>query len=526
MRNARQQAFETVLDARLVSTPFIAYSTPDAQASQAGIYSAILAEYPQTDDEAGTKYIEPPAIQWDAVRGFVPLNDTGKAAIAGVGGSEANINIVSALDNALRLPPHTLLFVHNAHLQWSTGSDRVAMIQGVCNLRERFKAKFRTLMLFHRDATLPLELSDVMTVEEPLPGSEELANVVTTLCDAAHESQQVPKPDAGTVAKAASALASNSLFMAEQVTAMSIKSSGLKIASVRARTIQQIKSTPGLTVWEGGETFEEIGGSENIKRFCQLIAKGNNRPNVIAFIDEIEKQFGGYGSDSSGTSQHQMAAILQEMTDTDATGFIEYGQPGTGKTKLAKALAREVDTFVLKLDLGNMKHKHVGESESRTAAVLKIIREIGQGRVLWVATSNGLVNLPGELKSRFRLGTFFFDLPGAEEREAIWRVHEARYKLTGEQLAERPADEGWTGREIEACCANAYGLKLTLLEASKFIVPISVSDHERIVQRRQEAHNRYISAAYSGTYRSPHSVEEAEQVLRSPAARAFTVRES
>ncbi len=47
--------------------------------------------------------------------------------------------------------------------------------------------------------------------------------------------------------------------------------------------------------------------------------------------------------------------------------------------------------------------------------------------MLFIATSNSIASLPPELRRRFTLGTFFFDLPTAEERETIWRIYLKKY---------------------------------------------------------------------------------------------------
>ena len=43
------------------------------------------------------------------------------------------------------------------------------------------------------------------------------------------------------------------------------------------------------------------------------------------------------------------------------------------------------------------------------------------------------------------MGTFFFDLPSADERKAIWDIYRTKWSLTGDI----PDDEGWTGAEIK-----------------------------------------------------------------------------
>jgi SpoVK/Ycf46/Vps4 family AAA+-type ATPase len=78
--------------------------------------------------------------------------------------------------------------------------------------------------------------------------------------------------------------------------------------------------------------------------------------------------------------------------------------------------------------------------------------------------------LPPELRRRVTLGTFFFDLPTAEEREAIWKIYLKKWSLDD---GDRPNDEGWTGAEIRECCRKAWRLRLTLKESAEYVVPVS-----------------------------------------------------
>ena len=76
-----------------------------------------------------------------------------------------------------------------------------------------------------------------------------------------------------------------------------ITDSGLRAWERKRQIIEQ---TPGLAVWRGGETFEGIGGVENVKSFLRAVLRGVDPPRVVVSIDEIEKAFAGMGTDLSG----------------------------------------------------------------------------------------------------------------------------------------------------------------------------------------------------------------------------------
>src|SRR5713226_6655346 len=157
------------------------------------------------------------------------------------------------------------------------------------------------------------------------------------------------------------------------------------------------------------------------------------------------------------------------MQDRNADGCILIGPPGAAKSLVAKATGNTARIPTIAFDLGAMQNALVGASGERLRAALKVVDAVTNGRSLWIATCNSIGTLAPELRRRFTLGTFFFDLPSPEERAAIWKIYVAKYGASGDL----PDDEGWTGAEIKECCRKAYRLKLTLKESAEYIVPVS-----------------------------------------------------
>jgi len=158
-----------------------------------------------------------------------------------------------------------------------------------------------------------------------------------------------------------------------------------------------------------------------------------------------------------------------------------------------------------------MQSALVGSSGERLRSALKVVDAVTNGRSLWIATCNSIGALPPELRRRFTLGMFFFDLPSADERAAIWNIYLGKYGVSGEM----PDDDGWTGAEIKECCRKAYRLKFTLREASEYIIPVSRSAADQIRTLRQQASGKFISASTPGVYQS----QETAPVVRT--GRAF-----
>ena len=277
---------------------------------------------------------------------------------------------------------------------------------------------------------------------------------------------------------------------------MSLSKKGLDVERLWERKRQAVEQAPGLTIWRGGETFADIGGCDNIKRFLSAVLTGQESPRVVVFVDEIEKAFAGTGTDTSGVKTEMTGTMLGWMQDRGADGIIAIGPPGAAKSMIAKAAGNTAGIPTVAFDLSAMQSSLVGGSGERLRAALQVVDAISQGKSLWIATCNSITSLPPELRRRFTLGTFFFDLPSAEEREAIWKIYLAKWNLDGE----RPNDEGWTGAEIRECCRKAWRLNLSLKESAEYIVPVSRSAADQIEALRRQASGRFLSAARPGVF--------------------------
>ncbi len=179
-------------------------------------------------------------------------------------------------------------------------------------------------------------------------------------------------------------------------------------------------------------------------------------------------------------------------------GVLLLGVPGCGKSLVAKTVARTWHMPLVLLDPGAIYGSYVGESEARLRSALDTVEamspvvlwvdEIEKGfatgaaqgdagvsqRVLgeflhWlqerpagvflVATCNDVHALPPELLRRGRFDeTFFVDLPNAEEREAIVRLHLSKRKRdpAAFDIAKlSSASDGLSGAEIEGAVVGA-----------------------------------------------------------------------
>ena len=476
------------------ATPLITIRTPDPAVTMREI-GAILRDNGKT----------PPILRWDIVTGLTAANEPGQGAIDALRSlvdrdgppfEQVTVNPVQAMEMLPKGPDFMVVFMLNSHL--FLNPDNPAVLQAVWNLRDPFKSKGCCWIGLTPPAAppLPAELvQDIVLFDEPLPDDTQLGAVVTDV----FKSAGLATPDDATRRRATESLSGLSSFLAEQVTAISLSESGLDFDALREAHRKTIEQTPGLSVWRGGETFDDIGGCENIKDFMRRVLSGKRPPRAIVYLDEIEKSMSGASGDTSGVSQEMLGTLLSYMQDNSVTGSILIGPPGAAKSAIAKATGNEGGIPTIAFDLTAMKGSLVGQSGANLRGALKVVSAVAQQNALFLATCNKISILPPELRRRFTFGTFFFDLPDKAERARIWDIYRKVYSIASD--APLPADdEGWTGAEIKQCADLSFRLNCSPREAAAYVVPVAKSDPEGIERLRQMANGKFISAAYPGVY--------------------------
>lgn len=180
-------------------------------------------------------------------------------------------------------------------------------------------------------------------------------------------------------------------------------------------------------------------------------------------------------------------------------GALLVGPPGTGKSHTAKAIATAWKVPLLRLDLGALKSKFVGESEGNLRKALKVVEAIGrcvlwideiekalggaingaadggvsadalgavltwmserQGGAFVIATANDVEKLPPELLRKGRFDErWFIDLPTSTEREAVLAtalVANGRRDVEIDLAAVAAVTRNYTGAEIAALVPDA-----------------------------------------------------------------------
>ena len=276
------------------------------------------------------------------------------------------------------------------------------------------------------------------------------------------------------------------------------------ILSEKAKKVSEM----GYELLTTDVSMEDVGGLQNMKEGVELL-----RPRFTA--EALEFGFTRY-----------------------PVGWLLAGVPGTGKTLSAKALAKELGINIMQVKPHNLKNEYVGGSErqvekllatARAAAPIGIMldeaekmlgkqdrvsdggahsavlgqflnfmsEEAGALGVFFIFTANDMSKFTVELVRRFD-GRYFVDLPSANGREMIFRIHLSKRKHNGDDydLAElaRLTNE-YSGSDIEQAIelgmsyAFAKGREKTeqqdFVKAIKKTVPTAKTYAEQIANMRR-----------------------------------------
>ncbi len=227
---------------------------------------------------------------------------------------------------------------------------------------------------------------------------------------------------------------------------------------------QFVKKAGMLEIVSFSETIDDIGGLDNLKDWLKRKAK------VFANLDKAIK-FG--------------VAVPK--------GIMIIGMPGCGKSLTAKATASLFEIPLVRLDVGRLLGKYVGESEENMRKALKLAEAISPC-VLWVdeiekafagigaddgngittrlfgqfltwmqekentvfivATANDVSRMPAEFLRKGRFDELFLvNLPNGEERRKILDIHlkkRKKWNKSIDSIALIKETDGFNGADLEA----------------------------------------------------------------------------
>lgn len=260
-------------------------------------------------------------------------------------------------------------------------------------------------------------------------------------------------------------------FEIDRMLDMAMSSNGSLSAEDTEMILQQkkamVKKSGLLELIDTPEKMDGIGGMKALKEYLK------NKSKVISDLPKA-----------------------MEFGVSIPKGVFIVGMPGCGKSLCAKASAALFNSPLLKLDMGSMMGKYVGESEGNLRKAIKIA-EAAAPCVLWIdeiekafsgvggnndimtrmfgyflswmqekqtsvyviATANNADNLPPELKRKGRFDEIFcVNLPDKEERKDIFKIHLEKKKKSLDDASLNSIcqiTDGFNGADIESVVNEA-----------------------------------------------------------------------
>lgn len=402
-------------------------------------------------------------IEWNMARGQVDFGT--KRVLTTYGDLAAAID--SWLD--MELDNHVLV-IKDAHLALRENPLAIARLKALANKIVHDDNTTATVFLVSSQSCVPLELEKFITLFElPLPDEEGIKGIVNEY--AAAYGLDVSDQVATELALAFRGLSKHEI---QQLLNRGYQQKGNvgtdDIELVLTEKEQIIKKSGILEMVPVHEKLDDIGGLAKLKAWLQ-----------------------------------QKAAVLANLTEARAfgvdspKGIMIVGMPGCGKSLTAKAAAKLFGLPLLRLDVGSMMGKYVGESEGNMRRALKQADAISPC-VLWIdelekafvgvgggnagsevasrlfgyfltwmqektspvfvlATANDISALPPELMRKGRFDEIFYvDFPTEIERAAIFDVHLVRRKKSSSVINSKTLaakTEGFSGADIESVVKEA-----------------------------------------------------------------------
>lgn len=323
-----------------------------------------------------------------------------------------------------------------------------------------------TIFIISDSIVIPHELENFITIfDYPLPTSSEIKSIIDDFISTMDISVE---PEV--ISNIALSFKGLNEFQITQILNLAYQDGGSVDKNDKHLILKEkeqlIKKVGMLEIINFKETTNDIGGLENLKEW--LSKKATIMANLDRAID--------FGVDVP-------------------KGIMIVGMPGCGKSLAAKATASLFEIPLVRLDVGRLLGKYVGESEENLRKALKLSEAISPC-VLWIdeiekafsgvgknsnggndvttrlfgnfltwmqekentvfvlATANNISNLPPEFLRKGRFDELFFvDLPNQNERCKIIEIHLKKRKKWNNNIDLYELSlktEGYNGADLES----------------------------------------------------------------------------
>jgi len=417
-------------------------------------------------------------------------------------------------------PRKAFLVLKDIHHYFKNGNPRynpeiIARIKSIAQ-RTMFRDDvYTTVFLVCSELEIPPELEKMITVfDMPLPDNSEIERIIR---DYAKDFQFHLKDEV--LNELVVSFKGLSDFEIRQILNLAYQQSGTIDDNDKELILQEkeqiIKKSGILEILTVNSSMDEVGGLVNLKKYL------DNKSLIFGNLGEARK----FGIDLP-------------------KGILIVGMPGCGKSLTAKATAAKFNIPLLRLDIGKLMGKYVGESEGNLRRAIKTAEAVapcvlwidemekafagigGQGggsdittrlfgqfltwlqekesSVYVVATSNDISQLPPEFLRKGRFDELFLvELPDAEERRKIFEIHlRKRGKLSRDVNVIRllKETEGYSGADIESVVKETIETAFVsddksvttdkLLQAIKSTKSISVTLKDKI-ENLKKSHEKF-----------------------------------
>ena len=323
-----------------------------------------------------------------------------------------------------------------------------------------------TIIILSSQLPIPIELEHYITLlTMDALSTDEIESIITEFC----QEQEVPSPLPKVLRTLAEAFRGLPEYEIQSILALALSNDGdidlSDLHLIAEQKAQMIQKSGILEMVSVKESIDDIGGLENLKEWLKQKAK------IVKNFDEAKQ----YGVDLP-------------------KGVLIAGLPGCGKSLNAKVAATLFGVPLIRMDMGRLMGKYVGESDQNMRRAIALAEAIspcilwideiekafagignggGSGEVTtrlfgyfltWlqekqnltfvVATANQINRMPAELLRKGRFDEIFYvDLPNEEERRKIFEIHVKKRRpqdlnnIDFSQLARR--SNGYSGADIE-----------------------------------------------------------------------------